>query len=239
MAAAMRAPTCDILYAEDFDDPAAPNAPVPPESAGAKLEVIEPSFTREELEAVRIAALEEGAAAERARLAAEDVTARARAMHAIGEALVEAGQAARIAAGDAAEALAQAVLSVIAAALPALCARHGEGEVRAFVRGLLPALTAEPAITVRLNPHLLDAVRADLAGLDPEIAAAVQLVPTDAMLPGDVRVSWDGGSCQRSTAAACAAIRDILAPLGLLLPEPPLAENRPDLTRILEIDDVR
>ena len=35
------------------------------------------------------------------------------------------------------------------ATFPALCARYGEAEVRAIVRAVLPALTQEPAITVR------------------------------------------------------------------------------------------
>jgi flagellar biosynthesis/type III secretory pathway protein FliH len=229
-----------VIYAEEFDDLAPQHAPVPPEPVA-----IEPRFTLAELEAIRAAALDEGAAAERGRLDAAGVAARANALQAIAAALVEAGEAARIAAEEAAEGLAQAVLSVVAAGLPALCTRHGEGEVHALLRSLLPTLAAEPAITVRLNPHLLDPVRADLAaGLDPEIAAAVQLVPADAMPPGDVRVSWEGGSCQRSAAAACAAVGEALALLGLRLPGPPPLEplstaQRPDPTRILEAADVR
>jgi flagellar assembly protein FliH len=221
-----------VIYAEDFDDPA------PPDDAGIVLEVepdpepevIEPSFTPAELDAARAAAFAEGATAERACLAAEDAATRSRALDAVATALAGAAEAARTVAEEAAEGLAQAVLSLVAAGLPALCAQHGEHEARALLRSLLPTLGTEPRITVRLNPDLLEAVRADLAGLDPEIAAAVQLLPTDTMPPGDVRVSWEGGTCQRSAAAACAAVREALAPLGLLLPEP-----RPETThRILE-----
>ena len=206
-----------VIYAEDFDDPALPDDAAPPD---AEPEVIEPSFTLAEMEATRAAALAEGAAAERARLAVEDAAARSRALDALATALADATEAARKTAEEAAEGLAQAVLSLVAAGRPALCAHHGEREARALLQSLLPTLGVEPRITVRLNPHLLEAVRADLAGLDPEIAAAVQLVPADAMPPGDVRVSWEGGTCQRSAAAACAAVREVLAPLGLLLPEP-------------------
>ncbi len=207
-----------VIYAEDFDDPALPDdAAAPPD---AEPEPIEPSFTLAELEATRTAAFAEGAVAERARLAAEDAAARSRALDALAMALASAAEAARMVTEEIAEGLAQAVLSLVAAGLPALCAHHGESEARALLQSLLPTLGSEPRIIVRLNPNLLDAVRADLAGLDPEIAAVVQLVPTDAMPPGDVRVSWEGGTCQRSTAAACAAVREVLAPLGLLLPEP-------------------
>ncbi len=233
MATMRAAPAYGVIYAEDFDDLAAPDA-LPPEP-----EVVEPSFTRDELEAARDSALAEGASAERDRIAAEGAAARAQAFRALAAALADAGEAARLAAEEAAEGIAQAVLSVVAAGLPALCARHGEGEVRALVRSLLPTLGAEPAITVRLSPPLMDAIRAEMAGLDPEIAAAVHLVPTDALAPGDVRVSWDGGLCQRSAATACAAVREALAPLGLLLPDSALAEVRPDTNRILESTDVR
>ncbi len=208
-----------LLYAEDFDDlPALPaSAPEPPHP---EPEMIEPTFTLAELEAARAAGQEDGAAAERARLAAEDATARSRALDALATALADAADAARIVMETAADGLAQAVLSLVAAGLPALCVRHGEREARALVQHLLPTLGAEPRITIRVNPSLLNDVRTDLAGLDPEIAAAVQLVASDAMPPGDVRVSWESGMCQRSAAAACAAVREALAPLGLLLPEP-------------------
>ncbi len=212
------APSAFVIYAEDFDDPPAPpdRAPEPPDP---EPELIAPSFTLVELEAARAAARAEGAASERARLAAEESAARSRALEAVATALSGAAEAARIAVEETTEALARAVLSLVAAGLPSLCARYGDGEARALVRRLLPTLDAEPRITVRLNPHLLNGVRADLAGLDPEIAAAVQLVPADAMAPGDVRVSWEGGACHRSAAAACTAVREALALLGLLLPE--------------------
>ena len=206
------------IYAEDFDDPPALPEPAP-EPSDPEPEASQPSFTLAELEAARGAARKEGAAAERARLAAEDAANRSRALDALATAVADAADAARIAAEETAEGLAQAVLSLVAAGLPSLCAHHGEREVRALLQRILPTLDAEPRITVRLNPQLLNAVRADLDELDPEIVAAVQLVPADAVPPGDVRISWADGTCQRSAAAVCAAIREALAPLGLLLPE--------------------
>lgn len=238
LAAALSA--LDVIYAEDFEDPApqdavARTAPEMPEPEASELEVIEPTFTLAEVEAVRAAAHAEGAAAERARILAEGEATRLRSLDSLAEAFQGASEAARVAAEEVAEGLAQAVLSIVAAGLPTLCADHGEREARALIQSLLPTLGAEPRITVRLNPHLLDATRDVLAGLDPEIAAAIQLVPTDAMLPGDVRVSWEGGSCQRSAAAACAAVRDALAPLGLLLPPAHQPETPPEPVRIKEI----
>ena len=237
-----------LLYAEDFD--AGPSAShlsasrlAAAEAENAAPEEAEPSFSLAERDAARAEGLAAGAAAERARLAAESAAAsaaaRARTLDALAEALTKAREAAREVTLEVAEALAQAVLSLVAAGLPALCAAHGEGEARALLRGLLPALGAEPRITVRLNPRLLEPVGADLAGLDPEIAAAVQLVPTKECAPGDVRVSWESGLCQRNADAACAAVREALASLDLFLPQPALAEAPgPNSTRSLETSHV-
>ena len=86
--------------------------------------------------------------------------------------MAEAKAEARAAAEGAVEALARTVLSLLAGALPALCARHGEGEVRAVLRALLPALQAEPRVSVRLHPRLVPGVQAELAGFDADLAAA-------------------------------------------------------------------
>lgn len=215
--------TDSVLYAEDFDDYPADLVVATPEP-----EIIDPVFTLAELESARAAAHAAGVAAERARAEGADAAARTRALEYIAAALADAREAARHAAEDAAEGLAQAVLSVVAAGLPALCVHHGDAEARALLAALLPTLGSEPRITIRLNPRLASIVQADLAGLDADLAAAIHLTPTEALAPGDVRVSWDGGACQRSAAAACDAVRNALAPLGLLLPSP-APETRPDL----------
>ncbi len=208
----------DVLYAEDFDGPAAVLAEPEPETAA-------PHFTLAEFHAAREAGFAAGREAERDCVVAEEASARSRAVAALAANLTEARETARTHAEAAAEALAQAVLSIIAAALPSLCAQHGEAEARAMLQALLPTLAAEPRIAVRLSPGLVDAVQADLAVLDPDVAALVQLMPTDTMPPGDVRVSWENGACHRSAAAACAAVRRVLAPLDLLLPEPVFAQE--------------
>ena len=60
----------------------------------------------------------------------------------------------------------------------------------------------------------------DLAGFDAELSADIALLPTDALPPGDLRVTWAEGALIRDTGAICRAMQDVLAGLGLLDPTP-------------------
>lgn len=207
-----------VLFAEDFDEPEtfeppepeviapAPEAPPPEEAV----------FTEAELDAAREAGRAEGRAAgreeARAAQAADGRDALRRLAAAMDEARLEAARVAE----EAAEGMARLMLGMLAAALPALCARHGEAEIRAMSRRLLPALESEPRVTIRVNPRHLDAMRGELAGLDPEQAGRTRLLPTDAMPPGDLRIAWDYGQAVRDARALAASMEEALAPLGLL-----------------------
>lgn len=204
-----------VLYAEDFDEPEAPAG-----ARSAEPEAVEPSFTRDEVEAACAAAADDAARLARERVSAEDAHACAESLSRLAGAVAEAKAEARRVAEEAVEALARTVLSLLAGALPALCARHAEGEVRAVVRALLPALQAEPRVTVHLNPRVLPGVRAEIAGLDPEASAAIALLPADALPPGDLRVTWADGALVRDTGAICRAMEDVLTGLDLLDPAP-------------------
>lgn len=212
-----------VLYAEDFDEPEVPQeapqkAPAPAEPEPAEPE---PSYTPAEMETACAAAAEAAARLAREQARAEDAHARVQALTRIAGAMTEAKAEARQVADGAVEALARTMLSLLAGALPALCARHAEGEVRAVLRAVLPALQAEPRVSVRLNPRVLPGVQAELAGFDAELSADIALLPTDALPPGDLRVTWDEGALIRDTGAICRAMQDVLAGLGLLDPTPP------------------
>ena len=56
----------------------------------------------------------------------------------------------------------------------------------------------------------------ELASMDFEIVERITLQPSDAIVPGDVRVTWSAGSASRQGARAQAAIEEGLAMLGLL-----------------------
>jgi flagellar biosynthesis/type III secretory pathway protein FliH len=228
-------PTANLIFGEDFDRPK-PEAPPPPDPRPA-----EPIYSAMDLQMVRAEALREGHAAGLAE--ADGVTA-ALARHAlltIAERLDAARDEAAAIAEDAAEATARLLMDAFATAFPALCARHGERELRAIVRSVLPRLQREPAITVRASPHVTQALTDEIASINPELLDRVRVIPTDAVPPGDLRIAWRAGGVRRDNATLWTDIENVLAPAGLLT-RPGLANEtatravRP--TNALEIENV-
>jgi flagellar biosynthesis/type III secretory pathway protein FliH len=199
------------VFHEDFDHPKTPEQPPDPEP-------VEPVYSAADLQMARAEALRDGHAAGLAE--ADGITA-ALARHGlltIAERLDTARAEATAIAEEAAEAVAQLLMDAFAAAFPALCARHGEMELRAIVRSILPRLHEEPSITVRASPHVTDALTDEIAAIDPDLLDRVRVIPTDAIPAGDVRIAWRAGSARRDTAALWAEIENVLAPAGLLSP---------------------
>lgn len=206
MHAGERPRTFGALFAEDFDQ--AQLAPEP--------EVIEPMFSATELTEARDAAWRDGHAAGLDAAAASDAAGTRRAMEAIASGMSDARDAAGACAEQSADAIARVLLDSLAAAFPTLCARHGEAEVQAIVRAVLPALIQEPAITVRAHERSAPALAREIEQFDPELAAHVQVVECDAMSPGDVRITWRNGAAVRDTASLWQQVAAILMPAGLL-----------------------
>ncbi len=207
-------PLGGILYAEDFDAPAPP-PPAPPAP--------EPTHSAVELADARETGRAEGWKAARASADAEVEAQRAAVLHAVAAALSDARGAGEALAATAAEAVARTALSLLAAALPATCARHGERELRALAEAVLPALDTEPRIVVRANAAALRGLAETVARLDPDLAARVQLVPTETLAADEVRIAWQDGRAARDRHAIAAAIEAVLAPLGLCEVAPPAA----------------
>ena len=200
-----------VLYAEDFDDEGETSVAERPGSP-PEPEIIDPVFTAAELDLARAEARQAGRVEAEHGLTASRTQMLGLLAAGVANTRAEAHEAAQAVAED----VARCMLSAMAACLPSLCERHGANELRALMRALLPALSDEPRITVRINPHMLGSIQAEIALLDPEIAERVHLLPTDAIPPGDARVTWAEGSAVRDTARARAAFEDGLATLGLL-----------------------
>lgn len=211
-----------LLFAEDFDQPPQPDNPPEPE-------VIEPTFSATELEAVRTEAWQASRAETLTEAANADHAVVRQTVAAIQVQLATAREVATQIATQSAEAVARLLLDGLALTLPALCARYGDDEVAAVVAAVLPALTQEPAITVRVNPLHAPAVTRDIERLDPDLAARTRIVAVETMAPGDVRVVWRNGSASRDTAALWNEVAEALAAVGLL-PTPDAPEHE-------EIDD--
>ncbi len=202
-----------VLYAEDFD--ADENAPAAAVAEPEPEPVAAPVFTLDDLAVARAEARASGRVEAEAGLTAS----RARMLELIATGLTEASQAAAAIAEQRAEAIARLMLSAMVACLPALCSQHGVVELRALVRAILPDLTEEPRITVRVNPHMASAMAAEIAALDTEFAERITLLPTDAIVPGDARITWQDGQAVRDAGQARRTLQDALAALGLLEPE--------------------
>lgn len=198
-----------VLFAEDFDLPEA-------EQPAPEPEVIEPVFDLRQLETAKAASFDEGVTAGRAALLAEDEIRLRQAVEAFLAELEAARDAARLIGEQAAGEIARLLLASLGAVMPMLCASHGDAEICAVVRTVLPALDMEPEISIRMHPRTGPALLAEIERMDPDLAARVRLVPTDALPAGDVRIAWQDGTATRDAAALWREVAAILLPNGLL-----------------------
>ena len=204
-------PKVGKLFAEDFDVPEV--APDP--------EAIEPVYSARELTAARDAAWRDGHEAGLQDAATSDNAATRQAIAAFAEQFAMECEAATARDEQSAEAIARLLLDSLAAIFPTLCVRYGDAEVRAIVRTVLPALTQEPAITVRANPRTARALTQEITRLDPDL----QAVDCDAMSSGDVRIAWRNGTATRDAAALWQQVAAVLAPAGLLRADAAIRET--------------
>jgi hypothetical protein len=176
------------LFDEDFDQPpASPPAPEP--------EVIEPVFSAAELAAARETAWHEGQAAAAAGAEQADIARARQALVQIATQLDNARNEANRIAEEAAEAMAYLLCDGFATAFPALSEKHGEAEVHAIVRAVLPALRHEPKITLRLSAVAARAVAQTVEQLDPLPGAAAVRPATPAACGSRSPTSWPRPDC--------------------------------------------
>ncbi len=203
-----------VLYAEDFDDDGE-TQPTPDEETAPEPEIIEPSFTAAELDAARAEARAAGRAETEHGLAAT----RLHMLSLLATGLADSRAGARDVAMAAADSMAKLMLTALTVCLPALCKNHGAAELSALSKAILPGLIDEPKIVVRVNPQMAATMEAEIAALDFELAERINLLPTDAVAPGDARISWADGSVIRDAGRARQMVEDALASMGLLQKE--------------------
>lgn len=207
-------PLSGVLYAEDFDMPeparTAPAA-VPPPPPSEPI-VIEPTFSLADLRHAAEHAQEQGRAQER-RDAEQNANAlKADALGRIADALNQArAEAARIAA-DAAAAVAETALAAVAAVLPTFARQRGRDEAAALLGLLLPAMSHEPRLSIRVHPSMLEGLREEMASLLQDGPAVVEWLGSESMLPGDISVRWQDGMMVRDAGALCARVAALIMP---------------------------
>ncbi|MEX0760621.1 MAG: hypothetical protein WD100_13655, partial [Tistlia sp.] len=178
-----------FLFDTSFDPEARQAAPAAPPPAPAAPPP--PSFSAEELEAVREAAYREGAdqgrdqALSEARRSAESTGAEALSVLAAGvqEALGRLDERREAATVQVLE----SAIAVVRKLFPLLSERHGLGEIEGLVHACLERLHEEPRVVVRAPDDLLDALRGRMDAL--KLAAAyegrVVLLADEELGPGD------------------------------------------------------
>ena len=198
-----------VLFAEDFDLPEG-------EQPAAEPEVVEPVFNQVQMAAAKTGSFDEGYLAGRAALIEEDAVGLRQAVIMLVAELEDARETARLLGEQAAEEIARLLLAALGAVMPVLRAVHGDAEACGVARAVLPALSGEPEITIRTNPHTAPSLLAEIARIDPELPARVRMTPTDALARGDVRIAWRDGLAVRDGAALWREVAAILVPQSLL-----------------------
>ncbi|WP_456305138.1 hypothetical protein, partial [Elioraea rosea] len=124
---------------------------------------------------------------------------------------------AQLAAERAAGAIAATTLDLVAAALPVAAAAHALPGCAELAEKLLARLSGVDRIAIRLPPELARqlAPRLEAAAAAADFSGRLDVIPTDGMVAGEMRVSWPGGEARRDPAALAAAARDVLQRLGL------------------------
>ena len=75
-------------------------------------------------------------------------------------------------------------------------------------------------MTVRLNADAAPTVAHVIEQMDPDMLGNVEVVSSETMVPGAVRITWRNGSAVRDTTTLWQDVVAILAPAGLLTSRP-------------------
>ena len=206
-----------VLYAEDFDEPLLLTREAEPAASAipAEPELIDPRFSLDELRAATEQAHEEGCEAGRHAAARSLEAQRGAALAAIAE-QISATQAESVRRVEQAlDAIANATFSLLAAALPALCATHTQDELRAVLHRVLPAAQQVPELHIRVHPSMRAAIETEANALLEGSGTRVTCTDSTKLLAGDIAISWQNGAALRDTTAICAEIRNtVLALFG-------------------------
>lgn len=189
--------------------------------AAPEPEVIVPSFTADELAEARAEGVLEGRAAGAAEARAAIEARIAGALETLATRLGDAKAEANRAAEQAAGALAATTLDLLARALPATAAHHAQQGCAELAEALLAKLAGVDRIAIRLPPELAKSLgpRLAAAAATVDFTGKLDVIPTDGMVAGEMRISWPGGEARREPKALGQAARDVLVRLGLAMNE--------------------
>lgn len=208
-------PFLGILYAEDFDEIAAPGSPEEAETLPP-----EPAITQDDVDAACARAV----ATARLEWQADEARDRRELLDSIAAAIGDAAAAAETVALQSADALARTILGCVAAALPQFCETHGPSEARTLVARLLPLLRSEPRVVIRVHADLVRVLQAEFDSTDNDFGQSL-VIRSGLSVRGDLKVNWEAGSLIRDTRKIIQSIHDALGQLGLHLPSDQAAKK--------------
>ena len=209
-----------VLYAEDFDAPepaVATKAPLPQ----AEPIVVEPTFSLADLRRAAERAQEEGRASARREAELAVNVRRADALAEIAALLRQSRNELSAVALQSASATADTILAVVASLLPVFARSQARDELAALLRLLLPAMSHEPSLTIRVHPSLIDGLHDDLTDLLEDAQTSVSWIGADNMIQGDLSVRWNGGMMIRDMTTLCSQVA------ALVMPEKNVAQYEP------------
>ena len=209
-----------VLYAEDFDAPEPAVATKAPSPQTEPI-VVEPTFSLADLRRAAERAQEEGRALAHREAELEVNVRRTAALAEIAALLQQTRNELAAVALQSASATADTVLAMVASLLPVFARSQARDEIAALLRLLLPAMSHEPSLTIRVHPSLIDGLHNDLTELLEDAQTSVSWVGADNMIQGDLSVRWNGGMMIRDMATLCGQIAALVMPeTNAARPEP-------------------
>jgi hypothetical protein len=115
-------------------------------------------------------------------------------------------------ADQAAEALARTLIAAMRAVMPNLIERSALNEVGAMLARVLPGLSREPSVSVKVPRDIAAYVAATFDTLAPEHREKITVLGEDAMGPGEARVCWGAGYARRDAARVWLDVMEALQP---------------------------
>jgi flagellar biosynthesis/type III secretory pathway protein FliH len=199
-----------VLFAEDFDLP--PGAEAEPADP-ATPEIAEPPI---DLDAVRATAYAQ-AARDAEVTSVQQRTDRLVSLAVLCEQkMQDAQKQADELADETATAIARLIFQGLEKVIPAIARKFAAAEIAALCASILPSLRSEPRTVIRMNPHDVMIVEAELRKLPAEQRDNITLAPTDSVAEGDIQITWRDGSATRDTADVWRQVSETLQQFGLL-----------------------
>jgi len=194
-----------ILYAEDFSDL---------RGAAKPAKTLAPSFNDEDLRAARAEGFAAGMEAARSDQTATLAALRQACLQSLEEEFSRQRGALLALGEERAHEIAEVLCAMLAASLPEFCASHGETEIAALMRKIVPGLHPAAHLKVKVHPSIKEEFADDLAVF--EVFETKPIIEGDAKLGvGDVKMIWENGRAMRDTATIIAEVRATLTAFGL------------------------